>query len=120
MRRRSFTVGPLAASSANNIALSQTPTTTVTLNGSTVTASVAAAGGAQTAISGIIASDATYTSGTVSFSNQANITIGSSVNGATQYIRLSGNANLTDQQGQFCGVKYERITESGWGTVGML
>jgi len=62
------------------------------LNGSVITASVAAAGGAQTGISGVIVSDATYTSGTVSFSNQANITIGSSVNGATQYIRLSGNA----------------------------
>lgn len=54
-------------------------------------------GGAQTAISGIIASDATYTSGTVSFSNQGNITIGSSVNGATQYIRLSGNPAQTVQ-----------------------
>ena len=62
------------------------------VNGSIITASVAAAGGAQTGISGIIASDATYTSGTVSFSNQANITIGSSVDGATQYIRLSGHA----------------------------
>lgn len=59
------------------------------LNGSTITASIAAVGGAQTGISGIIVSDATYTSGTVSFSNQANVTIGSSVNGATQYIRLS-------------------------------
>ena len=49
------------------------------LNGSTLTGSVAAAGGAQTAISGLIVSDATYTSGTVSFSNQANVTIGSSV-----------------------------------------
>lgn len=54
-------------------------------------------GGAQTAISGIIVSDATYTSGTVSFSNAGNITINSSVNGATQYIRLSGNAAQTVQ-----------------------
>jgi len=37
------------------------------LNGSVVTASVAAAGGAQTGISGIIVSDTTYTSGTVSY-----------------------------------------------------
>lgn len=59
------------------------------LNGSTITASVAAAGGAQTGISGIVASDATYTSGTVIHSAQANITIGSSVNGASQYVRYS-------------------------------
>jgi hypothetical protein len=67
------------------------------LNGSVMTASVAAAGGAQTGISGLIVSDATYTSGTVSFSNAGNITISSSVNGATQYIRLSGNAAQTTQ-----------------------
>lgn len=59
------------------------------LNGSTVTASITPAGGAQTAISGIVASDATYTSGTVIFSNQANITVGTSTNGASQYVRLS-------------------------------
>lgn len=35
-------------------------------------------------------------------------------------IRLSGDANLKDAQGNFCGVKYERITESGWQTVRML
>ncbi len=35
-------------------------------------------------------------------------------------IRLSGNANLKDQQGNFCGVKYEVITEGGWKTVRML
>lgn len=50
-----------------------------------------------TAISGIIVSDATYTSGSVSFSNAGNITINSSVNGATQYIKLSGNAAQTNQ-----------------------
>lgn len=38
-----------------------------TVNGSIMTASVAAAGGAQTGISGIILSNTTYTSGTVSF-----------------------------------------------------
>lgn len=35
-------------------------------------------------------------------------------------IRLSGDANLKDADGMFCGVKYERITESGWETVRML
>lgn len=80
-----------------NIVFSNGSGVTFGLNGSTITASVAAVGGAQTGISGIIVSDATYTSGTVSFSNQANITIGSSVNGATQFIRLSGNPAQTNQ-----------------------
>lgn len=35
-------------------------------------------------------------------------------------IRLSGDANLKDGDGMFCGVKYERITESGWKTERML
>lgn len=35
-------------------------------------------------------------------------------------IRLSGDANLKDALGDFCGVRYERITESGWETVRML
>lgn len=41
MRTVSVTVGPLAAASANNIALSQTPTSAFTLNGSLVTGGVA-------------------------------------------------------------------------------
>lgn len=64
--------------------------------GFTLSLSAAApGGGAQTAISGIIASDATYTSGSVYFSGQNNITIGSSVNGASQYVRFSVGAYLT-------------------------
>jgi hypothetical protein len=59
------------------------------LNGSIMTASVAAVGGAQTGISGIGASDTTFTSGTVIHSAQANITIGTSVNGASQYLQYS-------------------------------
>jgi hypothetical protein len=35
-------------------------------------------------------------------------------------VRLSGDANLRDGLGQFCGVKYERITDGGWITVGMI
>jgi hypothetical protein len=35
-------------------------------------------------------------------------------------VRLSGDANLKDNAGMFCGVKYEVITESGWKTVRML
>jgi hypothetical protein len=41
MRATTVTVGPLATPAANNIALSQTPTTTFTLNGSLVTSGVA-------------------------------------------------------------------------------
>lgn len=41
MRPITVTVGPLATASANNIALSQTPTTAFTLNGSTVVGGVA-------------------------------------------------------------------------------
>ena len=75
----------------------------ITLSGSTnggsmsLTISGANAGGAQTGISSIIVSDATYTSGMVSFSNAGNITVSSSVNGATQYIVLSGHAAQTNQ-----------------------
>jgi len=87
--------GTMIFAGGNNITLSQ--------NGQSVTISGANAGGAQTAISGIVVSDTTYTSGTVSFSNQANVTIGSSANGATQYIRLSvapvTNSSLTMQAG---------------------
>jgi len=81
--------GTVIFAGGNNITLSQ--------NGQSVTISGANAGGAQTGISGIIVSDATYSSGTVSFSNAGNITISSSVNGATQFIRLSGNAAQTNQ-----------------------
>ena len=51
---------------------------------------------AQTGISGIVASDATYSSGTVIFSNVSNVTVCSSANGASQYVRLS----VADQSAQ--------------------
>jgi len=31
-------------------------------------------------------------------------------------IHLSGDANLRDQDGKFCGVAYDRMTEGGWKT----
>ncbi len=70
---------------SNNVTLSQT----TGANGATVTVLGANTHAQQTGISGVIASDATYTSGTISFSNQNGVTIGSSVNGASQYVRLS-------------------------------
>ena len=80
--------GTLTLAGGNNITLSQA--------GNAITISGAAAGGAQTAISGIVVSDTTYSSGTVSFSTRGT-SISSSVNGATQFIRLSGNAAQTVQ-----------------------
>jgi hypothetical protein len=34
--------------------------------------------------------------------------------------RYSGDANLRDGAGHLCGVKYERIGDYGWYTVGMI
>jgi len=48
------------------------------MNAGTLTASVAAAGGAQTGISGLVVSNTTYTSGTVTFQNANGISFGSS------------------------------------------
>lgn len=35
-------------------------------------------------------------------------------------VHLSGDANLQDADGRHCGVKLERMTESGWQTERML
>jgi hypothetical protein len=93
------TAGTTTFNASNNATLFLHGGNNITLsgNGSSVTISGANAGGAQTGISGIVVSDTTYTSGTVSFSNAGNITISSSVNGATQFIKLSGNAAQTTQ-----------------------
>lgn len=101
--------GGTTSNNLSAITFSNANGVTFGLDGSTLTASVAAVGGAQTGISGIIVSDATYTSGTVSFSNAGNITIASSVNGATQYIKLSGNAAQTNQS----AIKAFGITNTG-------
>lgn len=55
------------------------------LNGSVVTASVAAAGGAQTGISGLANSETTYTSGSVTFSALGAITIRSTTGQQFQF-----------------------------------
>lgn len=88
-----------AGTTSNNlsaITFSNLNGVTFGLDGSTITASIAAVGGAQTGISGIVVSDATYTSGTVSFSNANGISFGSS---AGQAITASHNA-LTSQSNQ--------------------
>ena len=35
-------------------------------------------------------------------------------------LHLSGDANLKDQEGKFCGVKLERMTDGGWKVERML
>jgi len=52
-------------------------------------------GGIQTGISGMVVSNTTYTSGSVYFSGQNNITLGSYVSSDSQYIRLSVGYYLT-------------------------
>lgn len=74
---------------SNNLTLSQA----TGANGATVTFLGADTHAVQTGISGLIASDATYTSGSVYFSNQNGVTVGSSVDGASQYVRLSVNTS---------------------------
>jgi hypothetical protein len=82
-----ITSGTMILAGGNNITLSQ--------NGSVITISGANAGGAQTGISGLNVSDTTYTSGSVYLSAQNNITLGSSVNGASQYVRFSVGNYIT-------------------------
>jgi len=81
---------------SNNITISESTAgggpNTLWISGPTV-------GGAQTGISGIANSQTTYTSGTVSLSDQANITIASSVNGATQIYKFSVAAQSVQTQG---------------------
>jgi hypothetical protein len=76
--------GTMRLAGGNNITLSQ--------DGNSVTISGANLGGAQTGISSVVASNTTYTSGMVIFSGQANITVGSSADGVSQYVRLSAAA----------------------------
>lgn len=62
------TSGALALVSSGTLTLAGGNNITVSQAGNAITISGANAGGAQTAISGIVGSDATYTSGTVTFS----------------------------------------------------
>lgn len=69
-----FVTGRLAIVGGNNVTVSGST------NGGSMTLTISGAnvGGAQTGISGVVVSDATYTSGTVSFSNANGISFGSS------------------------------------------
>jgi len=82
----------LTLAGGNNITLSQA--------GNAITISGAEQGGVQTGISGIQASDATFSSGTIIFTaSNNNLTIGTSVNGASQYVHLSVGEYLTTAAG---------------------
>lgn len=81
---------------SNNITISES---TAIGGPNTIWVSGPSVAGAQTGISGIANSQTTYTSGTVSLSDQANITIASSVNGATQIYKFSVAAQSVQTQG---------------------
>lgn len=110
------TAGVLALVSSGTVILAGGNNITVSQDGQSITISGPNAGGAQTGISGIVVSDVTYTSGTVSFSGQNNITIGSSVDGATQYIRLSVGNYLTTAMASNRGSDFVQATANFHGT----
>lgn len=84
------TAGTTSSAQGTKIYFSGGANVTLSGNNNTIVVS-GGAGGAetQTGISGISQSQTMYTSGTVIMSEQANITINSSVNGALQYLRFS-------------------------------
>ena len=111
----------LVFAGGNNITLSGS----TNAGGMTVTISGANAGGAQTGISGIIVSNATYTSGTVSFSNANGISFGSSAGQAiTASYTVPSTAGLisavgvTGQNGNFTttGLSFSNANGVSFGT----
>ncbi len=89
------TIGTLTEVSSGTLLIAGGNNITVSQSGNNVTLVGAAQGGVQTGISAIGASNTTYTSGTVIWSAQNNITIGSYVTGDSQYVRLSVGNYLT-------------------------
>jgi hypothetical protein len=80
--------GTLSIAGGNNITLSQA--------GNAITISGANAGGAQTGISGLVVSNTTYTSGTVTFQNANGISFGSSgANGISASYTVPTQSNQT-------------------------
>jgi hypothetical protein len=98
---------------SNNITISES---TAVGGPNTLWVSGPSVGGAQTGISGIANSQTTYTSGTVSLSDQANITIASSVNGATQIYRFSVAAQSTQPAVNALGASNVGNTAGNTGT----
>lgn len=104
--------GTLSLAGGNNITLSQ--------NGNAITISGANAGGAQTGISGLVVSNTTYTSGTVTFQNANGISFGSSgANGIsasytvpTQTVQTEGLYAIGNTTGQSSSSTFDARTLS--------
>lgn len=83
------------------------------MDGSVMTASVAAVAGAQTGISGLANSEATYTSGTVGFSALGALTIRSTTG---QQFQFSVNAQTAQTQSNIAGI-YDGAASVSTGTL---
>lgn len=105
MRATTVTVGPLAAASANNIALSQTPTAAFTLNGST-------AGALDTARRVLFTQAASESGKTFTL-------IGADVNGSVQTEVLTAAASATTVQSNldFATVTSVSISSAASGAI---
>lgn len=111
------TSGTMILLGGNNITLSQ--------NGASITISGANAGGAQTGISGIVVSNTTYSSGTVTLQNANNISFGSSgANGvsASFALRVSAGGGTSNNLSAITfsnsnGVSFGLSTGAGVGTL---
>lgn len=107
MRPTTVTVGPLAAASATNIATSQTPTTSVTLNGSTVTGGVATLDTPRRIL---------ITNGASEASNVFTIT-GTGLNGTAQVEALNGAASAFYSNLDFLTVSSITLKVAASGTI---
>lgn len=107
MRPTTVTVGPLVAASANNIALSQTPTASVTLNGSTVTGGVATLDTPRRIL---------ITNGASEASNVFTIT-GTGLNGTAQVELLTGAATAFYSNLDFLTVSSITLKVGASGTI---
>lgn len=118
--------GQVIFAGGNNITLS---VSTAAGGAQTITISGANAGGAQTGISGIVVSNTTYTSGTVSFSNANGISFGSSAGQAitasytvptqtNQTVGLYGLGNTTQNSSTTLDARTISLNGLGAMTVG--
>lgn len=116
--------GQVVFAGGNNITLS---VSSGAAGAQTITISGANAGGAQTGISGIVVSNTTYTSGTVSFSNANGISFGSSAGQAITASYTQSAQAFSAQGGSSTfstlaftnsnGVSFSNTNGSIWGSV---
>jgi hypothetical protein len=116
--------GQVVFAGGNNITLS---VSSGAAGAQTITISGANAGGAQTGISGLIVSNTTYTSGTVSFSNANGISFGSSAGQAITASYTQSAQAVSAQGGSSTfstlvftnsnGVSFSNTNGSIWGSV---